>query len=99
MASKHELKRKTCWDTDLRMQLKYMLSEGIMQKEIIKDFDISRDTLKSELKRGLTAEEFAEKRYLKYLPVRAIVTEIKELFGDDVFNYIFENEKDLGEGI
>ena len=49
-------------------------------------------TLLKELKRGLSEEEYRERRYIKYLPVKALKTEITELFGEDVIEYIKEND-------
>lgn len=45
------------WTIQMREQLKFVLSEGLLPTHIVKDFNISRPTLLKELKRGLTADE------------------------------------------
>ena len=79
----------------MREQLKFVLSEGLLPTHIVKDFNISRPTLLKELKRGLTEDEYIEKRYIKYLPVRALKEEINEVFGEDVLSYIKSNELEI----
>lgn len=83
---------KRIWSIEMREQLKFVLGEGLLPAHIIKDFGISRVTLLKELKRGLSEEEYRERRYIKYLPVKALKTEITELFGEDVIEYIKEND-------
>mgnify|MGYP000494500325 FL=1 len=83
------------WTIQMREQLKFVLSEGLLPTHIVKDFNISRPTLLKELKRGLTEDEYMEKRYIKYLPVRALKEEINEVFGEDVFSYIKSNELEI----
>lgn len=83
------------WTIQMREQLKFVLSEGLLPTHIVKDFNISRPTLLKELKRGLTEDEYIEKRYIKYLPVRALKEEINEVFGEDVLSYIKSNELEI----
>lgn len=83
------------WTIQMREQLKFVLSEGLLSTHIVKDFNISRPTLLKELKRGLTEDEYIEKRYIKYLPVRALKEEINEVFGEDVLSYIKSNELEI----
>ena len=83
------------WTIQMREQLKFVLSEGLLPTHIVKDFNISRPTLLKELKRELTEDEYIEKRYIKYLPVRALKEEINEVFGEDVLSYIKSNELEI----
>lgn len=86
------------WTIKMREQLKFVLGEGLLPTHIVKDFNISRPALLKELKRGLTEDEYNEKRYIKYLPVRALKAEINEVFGENVLEYIKDKDSEIKMG-
>ena len=78
------------FDLDNRKKLQFLLSDGFSLTIIQKKLDITRSILYTELKRGLTAEEYKNRQYVKYSPVKAIVSEIKKSVGEDSWNLVKE---------
>lgn len=78
------------FDLDNRKKLQFLLSDGFSLTIIQKKLDITRSILYTELKRGLTAEEYKNRQYVKYSPVKAIVSEIKKYVGEDSWNFVKE---------
>ena len=78
------------FDLDNRKKLQFLLSDGFSLTIIQKKLAITRSILYTELKRGLTAEEYKNRQYVKYSPVKAIVSEIKKYVGEDSWNLVKE---------
>ena len=78
------------FDLDNRKKLQFLLSDGFSLTIIQKKLDITRSILYTELKRGLTAEEYKNRQYVKYSPVKAIVSEIKKYVDEDSWNLVKE---------
>ena len=46
--------------------------------------------LYTEIKKGLTAEEYKNRRYVKYNPIRAIIADIEKTVGKDSWDIVKE---------
>ena len=78
------------FNLDNRKKLQFLLSDGFSLTIIQKKLDVTRSILYTELMRGLTAEEYKNRQYVKYSPVKAIVSEIKKYVGEDSWNLVKE---------
>ena len=78
------------FDLDNRKKLQFLLSDGFSLTIIQKKLDITRSILYTELKRGLTAEEYKNRQYVKYSPVKAIITDIEIAVGKDSWDIVKE---------
>jgi len=54
------------WSTEMRRNLEYLLKQGYGSAEICEKLVVSTTALYKELARGLSEEEFKEKRYVPY---------------------------------
>ena len=68
---------------DNRNKLQFLLSDGFSLTVIQNTLNITRSVLYTEIKRGLTAEEYKNRRYVKYNPIRAIIADIEIAVGKD----------------
>ena len=80
--------RASSWGLVKRKKLKLLIDEGYNAKHISEILDISYQAILNEIKRGTTADEYREKRWVKYSVERAAYTEVKDLFGDDVLKIV-----------
>lgn len=78
------------FDLDNRKKLQFLLSDGFSLTIIQKKLDVTRSILYTELKRGLTAEEYKNRQYVKYNPIRAITADIKKAVGKDSWDIVKE---------
>ncbi len=78
------------FDLDNRKKLQFLLSDGFSLTIIQKKLDVTRSILYTELKRGLTAEEYKNRQYVKYNPIRAITVDIEKAVGKDSWDIVKE---------
>lgn len=78
------------WNIEKRNMLKGLLSQGYRITEIEEMLDISRHTLRAELKRGLTESEFNNLRYIKYDPLMAMDSLVREVVSDEGLNLLMD---------
>ena len=76
------------FDLDNRKKLEFLLSDGFSLTIIQKKLDVTRSILYTELMRGLTAEEYKNRQYVKYNLIRAIITDIEIAVGKDSWNEV-----------
>lgn len=75
---------------DNRNKLQFLLSDGFSLTVIQNTLNITRSVLYTEIKKGLTAEEYKNRRYVKYNPIRAIITDIEIAVGKDSWDIVKE---------
>lgn len=73
-----------------RRRLEFLLKEGFSVTDICNQFGITRASIYTELKKGLSEEEYKRKQYIKYTPIEAIESEIKTYIGKDALACIKE---------
>lgn len=82
------------WDWNMRKALEFLVcKEGITPKRAAEELCVSDTTVYTELKRGMDAEEYLEKRYLKYNPELALYKEAVETYGIEELSIIFDMYK------
>ena len=84
------------WSIKDRERLQVLCREGFTIARIVEVFDVSRVVINKELQRGLTEEEWSERRYVKYSIKNAILSEAKEKLGEEKFEYLI-NIKEHGD--
>ena len=75
---------------DNRNKLQFLLSDGFSLTVIQNTLNITRRVLYTEIKKGLTAEEYKNRRYVKYNPIRAIIADIEKAVGKDSWDIVKE---------
>lgn len=75
---------------DNRNKLQFLLSDGFSLTVIQNTLNITRSVLYTEIKKGLTAEEYKNRRYVKYNPIRAIIADIEKAVGKDGWDIVKE---------
>ena len=75
---------------DNRNKLQFLLSDGFSLTVIQNTLNITRSVLYTEIKKGLTAEEYKNRRYVKYNPIRAIIADIEKVVGKDSWDIVKE---------
>lgn len=78
------------FNLDNRKKLQFLLSYGFSLTIIQKKLDVTRSILYTELMRGLTAEEYKNRQYVKYNLIRAIITDIEIAVGKDSWDIVKE---------
>ena len=76
------------FNLDNRKKLQFLLSDGFSLTIIQKKLDVTRSILYTELMRGLTAEEYKNRQYVKYNLIRAIITDIEIAVGKDSWDIV-----------
>lgn len=76
---------------DNRNKLQFLLSDGFSLTVIQNTLNITRSVLYTEIKKGLTAEEYKNRRYVKYNPIRAIIADIEKAVGKDSWDIVKED--------
>lgn len=84
------------WSIKDRKRLQVLCREGFTIAKILEIFEVSRVVINKELQRGLTEEEWSERRYVKYSIKKAILSEAKEKLGEEKFEYLI-NIKEHGD--
>lgn len=78
------------FNLDNRKKLQFLLSDGFSLTIIQKKLDVTRSILYTELMRGLTAEAYKNRQYVKYNLIRAIITDIEIAVGKDSWDIVKE---------
>lgn len=76
------------FDLDNRKKLEFLLSDGFSLTVIQNTLNVTRSVLYTEIKKGLTAEEYQNRQYVKYNPIRAIIADIEIAIGKDSWNEV-----------
>ena len=85
---------KNIWDWDMRKALEFLVcKEGFTPKRAAEELCVSDATVYTELKRGMDAEEYLYKRYLRYKPELALYKEAVETYGIEELSIIFDMYK------
>lgn len=71
------------WTKERRENFEVLVKEGYSIPDLMKLTHYSRYLIESELKRGLTEEEFKSRRFVKYRATKAAYTEAKTVLGDN----------------
>lgn len=81
-----------------RKDIEVMLKEGFSVTRIAKELNISRGGMLNELQKGLKDYELKDRRYVKYIPEKAVKRDIEKVFGEDglkaVIEYINNHKED-----
>ncbi|MDY6037470.1 MAG: hypothetical protein SPI74_00500 [Eubacterium sp.] len=64
-----------------RKKLKFLLGEGFSITLIQKKLSITRTSMYTELKKGLTEDEYTNRQYVKYDYIRAIEKDVEKYIG------------------
>ena len=75
--------RSSSWDRESRSQLEEILSQGYTLLQVADKIGKSYGTVRTEVKRGCTEEEYREKRYTQYKATRATLAELFEDVPED----------------
>ncbi len=86
MASRVPIK----WKLGERQKLEILLREGNTISNISKIMDLSFYNINLEIKRGLSEEAYTKSKKALYSHKLAIVNEMKEVLGNEQFEYIKE---------
>lgn len=78
------------FDLDNRKKLQFLLSDGFSLTIIQNQLEITRSVLYTELKKGLTDDEYKNRQYVKYNPIRAIIADIEKAVGKDSWDIVKE---------
>ncbi|MDY2959998.1 MAG: hypothetical protein SOR72_04285 [Hornefia sp.] len=82
---------KKIWTKEERERFKDVVSEGYGISKIEELTGLSKYTIRTEIKRGTTEEEYKNQQYVKYSVRRAILTEARELMGSSI-DLVLEND-------
>lgn len=74
---------KSCFDWSNRIILKNCLADGMSPAKVRTVINCSSPVIYSEVARGLSEEDYAERRYVRYDPVKATVQEMIQVFGKE----------------
>jgi len=85
-----EKKMTKFFNLDNRKKLQLLLLDGFSLTVIQKTLNITRSVLYTEIKKGLTDEEYKNRRYVKYNLTRAIIADIEKFVGEDSWNFVKE---------
>lgn len=77
------------WDFRRRQMLENLLHEGLSVPKIANAMDLPRGTIYTEIRKGVSMEEYAQGRYVKYTAERSIENQLEELR-----RYLVEGEQD-----
>lgn len=75
--------RNSSWDRESRNQLEDILSKGYSLMQAADKVGKSYGTIRTEVKRGCTEEEYREKRYSQYKATRATLADVFEDVPED----------------
>lgn len=71
--------RRSSWNREMRLELENYLKQGYTISAIANKIHLTRPTVLEEVKRGLSDEEYSERRYNQY---RANKAHLMALFED-----------------
>lgn len=66
--------------------------DGYKLRELTELLSKSYPSIKSELKKGLSIQDYEEQRYIRYDPMLALENLVKDLIGESDFNELLEYE-------
>lgn len=75
--------KKSSWDYESRDQLENLLNDGYNITRISEMMGLALNTVRSEIKRGTTEDEYKDKRFNQYRAMRATLAELFEGVPDD----------------
>ncbi len=86
------MSRFTEWDCEQRKNLIFLLMSGYKLSELPDLMSKSYPSIKKELKRGLSHQDYVEQRYIRYNPMFALENLVKDLIGEEDFKELMEYE-------
>lgn len=75
--------RLSSWNRESRLRLESYLKQGYSLPTVAKMMGVARPTIRAEVKKGITEEENAERRWTQYRASRAIYRDIIDEIGED----------------
>ncbi len=84
---------KSNWTLEKRQQLEHLLAEGFNVNRIRELVGGSAATILKEIKRGVSEEEYNQKRFVKYSFKQAIYTEVLEDIGKEQLDVLLNEYK------
>lgn len=84
---------KSNWTLEKRQQLEHLLAEGFNVTQIKELVGGSQPTILKEIKRGVSEEEYDQKRFVKYSFIQAIYKEVLENIGKEQLDILLNEYK------
>ena len=84
---------KSYWTLEKRQQLEHLLAEGFNVNQIKEFVGGSSSTILKEIKRGVSDEEYGQKRFVKYSFKQAIYEEVLENIGKEQLDFLLNEYK------
>lgn len=84
---------KSNWTLEKRQQLEHLLAEGFNVNQVRELVGGSASTILKEIKRGVSEEEYDQKRFVKYSFKQAICKEVLENIGKEQLDILLNEYK------
>ena len=84
---------KSNWTLEKRQQLEHLLAEGFNVNQVRELVGGSASTILKEIKRGVSEEEYNQKRFVKYSFKQAIYKEVIENIGKEQLDILLNEYK------
>lgn len=84
---------KSNWTLEKRQQLEHLLAEGFNVNQVRELVGGSASTILKEIKRGVSEEEYDQKRFVKYSFKQAIYKEVLENIGKEQLDILLTEYK------
>lgn len=84
---------KSNWTLEKRQQLEHLLAEGFNVNQVRELVGGSASTILKEIKRGVSEEEYDQKRFVKYSFKQAIYKEVLENIGKEQLDILLNEYK------
>ncbi len=84
---------KSNWTLEKRQQLEHLLAEGFNVNQVRELVGGSASTILKEIKRGVSEEEYNQKRFVKYSFKQAIYKEVLENIGKEQLDILLNEYK------
>lgn len=85
---------KSNWTLEKRQQLEHLLAEGFNVNQVRELVGGSASTILKEIKRGVSEEEYDQKRFVKYSFKQAIYKEVLENIGKEQLDILLTEYKE-----
>lgn len=85
---------KSNWTLEKRQQLEHLLAEGFSVNQVRELVGGSASTVLREIKRGVSEEEYNQKRFVKYSFKQAIYQEVIESIGKEQLDILLNEYKE-----
>ena len=85
---------KSDWTLEKRQQLEHLLAEGFNVNQVRELVGGSAATILKEIRRGVSEEEYDQKRFVKYSFKQAIYKEVLENIGKEQLDILLTEYKE-----